>query len=204
MSNLLVSLSPCLADGGEKVPAKIRHAFQLREFLYPANLLTLARLLMLPAAIRYMRQPDGRWRALGVFGVAMATDVLDGPVARMRHEVSPLGKVLDPIADKLMINTTAIALSQTRGFPWWATGLLLARDVTILLGGLLVYRRHAKITVAHPAGKATTVALAVAMLLYLADGPRSGRPALYVALAPFAASMVVYGKKFLQLFTGEA
>lgn len=204
MSNLLVSLSPCLADGGEKVPAKIRHAFQLREFLYPANLLTLARLLMLPAAIRYMRQPDGRMRALGVFGVAMATDVLDGPVARMRHEVSPLGKVLDPIADKLMINTTAIALSQTRGFPWWATGLLLARDVTILLGGLLVYRRHAKITVAHPAGKATTVALAVAMLLYLADGPRSGRPALYVALAPFAASMVVYGKKFLQLFTGEA
>ena len=43
------------------MPAKIRDAFRLREFLYPANLLTLARLLMLPAAIRYMRQPDGRW-----------------------------------------------------------------------------------------------------------------------------------------------
>ena len=54
------------------MPARFRHAFQLREFLYPANLLTLARLLMLPAAIRYMAQPDGRWRALGVFGVAMA------------------------------------------------------------------------------------------------------------------------------------
>jgi len=182
------------------VPAKYRDAFKLREFLYPANLLTLARLLMLPAAIRYMRQPDGRWRAMAVFGIAMATDVLDGPVARMRHEVSSLGKVLDPIADKLMINISAIALSQTREFPWWATSLLMARDVAILLGGVFVYRRQAQINVAHPAGKITTVALAAAMLLYLADGPRSGKPALYVALVPFGASLVVYGKQLLSSF----
>ena len=70
--------------------AKLRHAFQLREFIYPANLLTLARVLLLPAAIHYMRREDGRWRALGIFGGAMATDMLDGPVARMRREVSPL------------------------------------------------------------------------------------------------------------------
>jgi CDP-diacylglycerol---glycerol-3-phosphate 3-phosphatidyltransferase len=176
--------------------AKIRDAFELREFIYPANLLTLARLLMLPAAIHYMRQEDGRWRALGVFGVAMATDILDGPVARMRQEVSPLGKVLDPIADKLMIDSAAITLSQKHGFPWWATGLLLARDLALVLGGLLVYRRRAEISVAHPAGKATTLALALAMILYLADGPRAGKPALYAALLPFGASLVVYARKF--------
>jgi len=141
------------------VPAKLRQAFQLREFIYPANLLTLARLLMLPGAIYYMRQEDGCWRALSVFGVAMATDMLDGPVARMRQEVSPLGQLLDPIADKLMIDAAAVTLSQTRGFPWWVTSLLLARDLAILLGSLLVYRRHAKISVADPAGKATTLAL---------------------------------------------
>lgn len=169
---------------------------RLRELAYPANLLTIARLLMLPAAIRYMAQPDGRWRALAVFGVAMATDVLDGPVARMRHEVSPLGKVLDPIADKLMINATAVALSRTRGFPWWATGLLLGRDAAIVLGSALLYRRHATIDMAHPSGKATTAAVAAAMLLYLADGPRSGRPVLLAALLPFGASLVVYGKRF--------
>ena len=180
------------------MPAKFRNAFQLREFSYPANLLTLARLLMLPAAIHYMRQENGRWRALGIFGVAMATDVLDGPVARMRQEVSPLGQVLDPIADKLMIDITAITLSQTREFPWWATGLLLARDSALLLGSLLVYRRHAEISVADPAGKATTVALASAMILYLADGPRSGKPALYIALLPFGVSLVVYARKFLE------
>jgi CDP-diacylglycerol--glycerol-3-phosphate 3-phosphatidyltransferase len=126
--------------------------------------------------------------------------MLDGPVARMRHEVSPLGQVIDPIADKLMINSAAVILSRTRGFPWWATGLLLLRDLAIVLGGLLVYRRHAEISVAHPAGKATTVAMAAAMILYLADGPRSGRPALYAALLPFGASMIVYSRKFLQFF----
>ena len=43
--------------------AKFRNAIDPREFVYPANLLTLARLLMLPAAIRYLHQPDGHWRA---------------------------------------------------------------------------------------------------------------------------------------------
>jgi CDP-diacylglycerol--glycerol-3-phosphate 3-phosphatidyltransferase len=181
------------------VPAKFRHAFQLREFLYPANLLTIARLLMLPAALRYMRQPDGRWRALGVFAIAMVTDLLDGPVARLRQEVSPLGKVLDPIADKLMIDASAVTLSQTRGFPWWATWLLLARDIVIIIGSALVYRRRAEISVSHPAGKVTTAALAAAMALYLADGPRSGKPALYAALAPLALSVAIYSKKLLQV-----
>jgi len=186
------------------VSAKLRHAFQLHEFIYPANLLTLARVLMLPAAIHYMRREDGRWRALGIFGVAMATDILDGPIARRRQEVSPLGKLLDPIADKLMIDAAAVTLSQTREFPWWATGMLLARDLAILLGSLLVYRRHAQISVADPAGKVTTVALAGAMILYLADGPRSGKPALYVALLPFGASLVVYARKFLHIAMGKA
>jgi CDP-diacylglycerol---glycerol-3-phosphate 3-phosphatidyltransferase len=178
------------------MPASRRHAVALRELAYPSNLLTLARLLMLPAGLRYLRQPEDRWRALGIFGVAMLTDALDGPVARRRHEVSPLGKVLDPIADKIMIDATVIALSRTRGFPWWATGLLLARDLAIVLGAALVYRRRAQITVAHASGKATTLALTATMLLYVADGPRSGRPALYLSLLPFLYSVSHYLRVF--------
>lgn len=182
--------------------AKFRHAFQLREFAYPANLLTMARLLMLPAALRAMRRPDDRWRALGILGVAMLTDVLDGPMARRRHEVSSLGKLIDPIADKLMIDATALTLSQTRGFPWWATGMLLARDLAIVAGSALMYRRRAEIAMAHPAGKATTLALTAAMLLYIGDGERSGRPALYVALLPFLASLAIYGRQLWKHLRG--
>jgi CDP-diacylglycerol---glycerol-3-phosphate 3-phosphatidyltransferase len=174
------------------VSGKLRHAFDLHQFIYPANLLTFARLLMLPAALRYMRQPDDRWCAIGVLAAAMLSDALDGPIARRRHEVSPLGKVLDPIADKILIDATAIALSQMRGFPWWATGALLVRDAGILLGAAFVFRRRAEITVAHASGKATTLALTATMLLYIADGPRSGRPALYLSLLPFGYSIAHY------------
>lgn len=177
------------------MPPKFRHAFQFREFLYPSNLLTIARLLMLPLSLHFMRNPADKWRALGLLGVAMLTDVVDGPIARMRHEVSPLGKVLDPIADKLMIDATALTLMRTRDFPWWASALLFARDIAIILGGAIIYRRRSLIAVAEPAGKATTLAMTIAMLLYIADGPRSGRPALYAALIPFCASLAVYGRK---------
>ncbi len=183
--------------------ARLRHAFRLREVLYPANLLTLARLLMLPAALHAMQRPEQRWRALGILGAAMVTDAIDGTVARRRHEVSALGKLLDPVADKLMIDATAVTLSRVRSFPWWATALIVGRDLAILLGGLLIYRRRRVIATAHPSGKATTLALTLAMLLYLADGPRSGRPALYAAMAPFALSVFVYLRQLIQA-TSEA
>lgn len=182
------------------MPARFRQAFRLREFLYPSNLLTIARLLMLPAALRAMQQPDGRWRALSALGIAMVTDALDGPIARLRHEVSPLGQVLDPIADKLMLDLTAVTLSRTRKFPWWATILLLSRDLAIVLGGALLYRRRAEISVAHPAGKVTTLALTAALLLYIADGPRTGRPALYAAMTPFMISLLIYVRRFVHVF----
>ncbi|MEN9934372.1 MAG: hypothetical protein RLZZ387_951 [Chloroflexota bacterium] len=180
------------------VRAKLRHAFKLREFTYPANLLTIARLLMLPATIRAVLHPEQRWRALSLLGIAMATDAVDGTLARRRQEVSPLGKFLDPVADKLMINTTALALTRSHGFPWWAAAILVGRDLAIILGGALIYRRRAEIAVAHPAGKLTTLSLTVSMLLYIADGPRSGKPALYLSLVPFAVSIVVYARKLLR------
>ena len=91
-----------------------------------------------------------------------------------------------------------------RGFPWWATGTLLARDAAILLGSFFMYRRHSEIAVSNAAGKATTVGLAGAMLLYLADGPRSGKPALLAALIPFGASVLLYGKQFVRAIFHKA
>ncbi len=185
------------------VPAKLRDAFCLRELFYPANLLSFVRLLMLVPTLTYLRQPDKRWQALACMNLAMLTDALDGPLARHRGEESQLGKILDPIADKLLIDGAALTLSQTRNFPWWMTGLLLFRDAGILLSALLVYRRRARITPPQLAGKAATVALTAALVLYTADGSRSGRPVLYVALVPFVLSFLQYGHQFIRLMSEE-
>jgi CDP-diacylglycerol---glycerol-3-phosphate 3-phosphatidyltransferase len=175
--------------------------FRLRELGYPSNLLTLLRLLMLPFCLACLRRPERRRQALICLGLAMLTDAFDGTIARHRNETSRLGEILDPIADKIVIDATALVLSQTRHFPWWATGLLLFRDIGILASASLVLRRSARVTTARLSGKATTAGLSLAMLLYIADGPRSGRPALYLAMLPFAVSFLEYGAQFLRIMT---
>lgn len=177
----------------------LRTLIQPRELLYPSNLLTFLRLLLLPVTLNYLRQPDKRRAALACLAVTMFTDAIDGPIARARGEVSRLGELLDPVADKLLLDSAAVILSRTRGFPWWVTGLLLFRDVGIVLAALLVLRRRAHVTTAKSTGKATTFLLTIAALLYIADGPRSGKPALYLALIPFSLSFLEYGKGFIEL-----
>lgn len=186
---------------GKKTRAKLRDAAYLHEFAYPSNILTLARLLLLVPTLAYLRRPDRRWHALGCMGTAMLTDALDGSLARQRNEVSQLGKILDPIADKLLIDSIALQLSQTRHFPRWMSRLLVLRDVTILLAALLIYRRKAHITVSQSAGKAATAGLTATILLYTADGPRSGKPALYLTLVPLCLSCWQYGRQFLILMS---
>lgn len=183
--------------------AKVQRVVSVRAFFFPANLLTIARLLMLPAVLRALRRSDDRWRALGILGVAMVTDALDGPMARHRHEVSSLGKMLDPIADKVLIDATALVLARTRGFPKWVVALLMARDFGIVCGAVLLYHRRDEVVMAHATGKVTTLVLTTALLLYIADGPRSGRWALALALIPLLCSVVVYGRRFLGMQMGE-
>lgn len=177
---------------------RLRDLFEPREILYPSNLLTLSRLLLVPPTLAQLRRPERRRAALFFLAVSMLTDAVDGPIARSRGEVSRLGKLLDPIADKLLIDGSAVILSQTRGFPWWATGLLLFRDLGILAAAVVVMRRRGQITPAATTGKLTTALLTAAALLYVADGPRTGRPALYLAMLPFGLSFVQYGHRFIR------
>jgi CDP-diacylglycerol--glycerol-3-phosphate 3-phosphatidyltransferase len=161
--------------------------------------MTLARLGLLVPTLRYMKRPDRRWHALACTSLAMLTDTLDGTLARRRGEVSELGKILDPIADKLVIDILALRLTRSHGFPRWITGLLLFRDIGIVLAALLVYQRRARVALSQAAGKATTVGLTAAILLYIVDGERSGKPMLYVALVPFGLSFWQYGLQFVRL-----
>ena len=169
-----------------------------RELLYPANLMTVSRFLLIPATLHYLEQPERRRLALVLLAVTMLTDALDGPLARSRGEVSQLGQILDPIADKLLIDSAAVLLSRHYGFPWWVTGLLIFRDVGIVAAALLMVGRHARVPGAQASGKLTTLLLTLAALAYLAGGARIGRPLLMLALLPFGYSFVEYGRAFLQ------
>jgi cardiolipin synthase len=103
---------------------------------------------------------DRHYRAaLAVLTAAALSDVLDGMLARLLKQESPLGVALDPIADKILMTTGYITLSLRGALPWWLTVLVLSRDVVILMTALLIslvagYRPF------HPSllGKASTAA----------------------------------------------
>jgi CDP-diacylglycerol--glycerol-3-phosphate 3-phosphatidyltransferase len=102
------------------------------------NALTIARILALPFcawALFKNGGDDSTWQVVGM------TDVLDGRIARKRNQISPLGTLLDPIADKAFIATALIGLSILEKMPWWVTIVILAREIGITLLRLAVIKR---------------------------------------------------------------
>ncbi|MGC3999146.1 MAG: CDP-alcohol phosphatidyltransferase family protein [Anaeromyxobacter sp.] len=164
-------MSPAAAPGGaEPSPWNL------------ANALTAARLVLAPVFLVLFLQGD-RLRALAVFALAAATDVLDGLVARALRQHTRLGAFLDPIADKLLAACALMALAATGRLPAWLPALVVARDSAQLAGAALLRGLHHRIPVAPTRiGKYATFALAATVVLALAT--EFGEP----GAAPFAAA----------------
>jgi cardiolipin synthase len=116
-----------------------------------ANLLTYLRLVAVPAVVGLLYWPEdnwSRWFALAVFSVAAITDYLDGYVARTYAQGSALGRMLDPIADKLLVAACLLMLVATdtiRGWDLWAAIVILCRE--ILVSGLREFLAELKVGV---------------------------------------------------------
>lgn len=100
--------------------------------------LTLARIVLVPLVMVFMIS-SSRVHALiaaAIFGAASLTDWLDGVIARRRNQVTTLGKLLDPVADKLLVAAALIALVQTETIPAWMAVVIIGREfaVTALRG----------------------------------------------------------------------
>ncbi len=134
------------------------------------NAITVARILLVPYFVwLYLNPaPEGLlapWWAVAVFTVAIATDGLDGAIARRRGLVTNLGKILDPIADKALIGAALVLLSLEGRVSWIATVLILVREI-----GMTVYRlaiiKH-RVIGASGGGKLKTVLQAITVGLFL-------------------------------------
>ncbi|MER6047002.1 CDP-diacylglycerol--glycerol-3-phosphate 3-phosphatidyltransferase [Streptomyces sp. NPDC001793] len=141
-----------------------------------ANVLTMLRLLLVPAFVLLLMHDGGTnpaWRsfAWAAFAVAMITDVFDGHLARTYNLVTDFGKIADPIADKAIMGAALICLSVLGDLPWWVTGLILFRELGITLMRFWVIK-HGVIP-ASRGGKIKTLAqgTAVGMYVLMLSGP---------------------------------
>jgi cardiolipin synthase (CMP-forming) len=120
------------------------------------NALTIARLLLIPVFIVLIAASDGgySWPAALVFAAAGITDQVDGFLARRWHVESAFGKIADPLADRLMIDTAVIMLIYESRLPWVAL-LIPLRDLAVLVGTPIVLGRGYEFQV-NRVGKAAT------------------------------------------------
>jgi len=127
------------------------------------NAISLVRILLIPVFVRLIVDHDTTTAGLVVFALVVATDWVDGTIARRTGQVSEVGKILDPVADRLAIAAGIIALAIRGVFPVWAAVAIIARDVAILgVGVYLLSRRHIRLEVRW-IGKVATFSLMVAV-----------------------------------------
>jgi CDP-diacylglycerol--glycerol-3-phosphate 3-phosphatidyltransferase len=181
------------------------------------NTLTLVRMFLVPLLVVVLltkfegRQILGMPKELvgaGIFAIASITDWLDGYLARRRRQVTWLGQMLDPIADKLLTSAAFISLVQLNLAAAWMVALIIGREFAITALRSFAYTRGITIP-ASPLGKLKMVSQVTAiLLLILGGGPLPllmplGQAALWVVMLTAVVSAVDYYRRFQRLLNAR-
>ncbi len=159
------------------------------------NAITVGRILFAPVFL-YLMLVDGgadgaaRWWAAVLFIVGIATDGVDGHIARSRNQVTDFGKIMDPIADKILTGAALVGLSVLGELWWWVTIVILVREwgITAMRFWLISDR----VIPASIAGKIKTIAQSVAIsLAMLPLWSLWGEPVHVVNAVAMAAALVL-------------
>jgi CDP-diacylglycerol---glycerol-3-phosphate 3-phosphatidyltransferase len=140
--------------------------------MFPLNLpnaLTLVRILLVPVVVvaLIMESPGGSVIAATVFALAALTDGLDGYIARSRHAVTTFGKVMDPVADKLMIAAALISLVSLDRLAAWVAMVIIAREFAV--SGLRIAAGQQGVVIpASTLGKLKTIVQVAAVMALIA------------------------------------
>ena len=149
-----------------------------------ANKISIFRILLVPVFIGFAAYygqsvaegaPDEslRYATIFIFALAALSDALDGWLARKFNQKTPLGAILDPLADKLLMLAAVLVLSLTawpQRFPLWFPLIIISRDVLSIAGAFVVQHIAGECRIqAHWTGKVTTIAQIVAILWLMLD-----------------------------------
>src|SRR5918997_2093508 len=164
------------------------------------NVLTLLRILLVPVVVVALLDatPNGSILAAAVFALAAATDGIDGYLARSRQSITNFGKVMDPIADKLLIAAALISLVSLDRLAPWVAMVIIAREFAV--SGLRIAAGAQGVVIpASVLGKVKTVTQIVAILALIAahdTGDWWVQTLLVVAVAATIASGADYFLNF--------
>jgi cardiolipin synthase (CMP-forming) len=178
-----------------------------------ANKITILRILLIPffvvELIYYVRTGNEIHRLLAIlsFAIAAILDGVDGYIARHYNQISELGKILDPLADKLLLISGIVALSFNHGnflgkIPLWLTGTIIGRDLLLLTGYIVIQHTVGKVIVRpHMTGKIATV-LQMAVVIWILLKWDFGRGVLWLKYLTLGAAICTGVSGLLYVFDG--
>lgn len=177
-----------------------------------SNVLSLLRVMLLVPIFQGLSQntPVGTAWALFYMFIAVLTDFLDGFLARRLDQISDLGKVLDPLADKICIFGVALILTvpiRENPLPTWFLLVIMVREIGILGGGYFIYRRQGIVLTSNIWGKSTSTIIAAMLFSYVINfKPASPwlawmnyRFLLWLSVSFIIVSALSYTWRFLKL-----
>jgi len=169
-----------------------------RSWLNLPNVITFTRILAAPIFFAVLIASNAtspmRWLVVLMFVAAIATDGVDGSLARKRNQVTNLGKLLDPIADKVLIGAALIGLVMVGRIGTLAAGLILVREIGITVYRMLVLKR--RVVAANAGGKIKTILQSVTVGLLLSPLD------LYLPFLQPIESFLVFITVVLTVWTG--
>jgi len=157
------------------------------------NILTITRILMVPVAVvlTYENKPLYSTLTIVILIMAIVTDVLDGRIARSTNQVTNIGKLLDPIADKLMVISVMIAMVDIKLIAGWIVIIIVARELSTT--GLRAIAATGDIVIASNLwGKLKTGSQFAALILLLARYEMIGTITLYISVVLAVVSGIIY------------
>ncbi|MCK4892412.1 MAG: CDP-alcohol phosphatidyltransferase family protein [Calditrichia bacterium] len=163
-----------------------------------SNLLSISRLI-LGVFLYYFIVTRHSYLAILLALLAVITDYADGYVARKRGETSELGKILDPVADKVTVALGAIGLYQAYDLPLWIVILITGRDALILIGSIFLVDKVRGIVASEMPGKIAVTIISLLLIAYLFEWNPIKIPLLLITLAALIFSSIFYLIKFIKI-----
>ena len=137
------------------------------------NMLTLARFVLIPVFVYvvfcYPGEASGLVAGMVIFAFAGLTDLLDGYIARRYNMVTTWGKLMDPLADKLMLITVLISLSIKQLIPPFVVIVVIVKELMIIVGAAFLYKARKVVVQANYFGKAASTAFFLAVVAVIFD-----------------------------------
>jgi cardiolipin synthase len=170
----------------------------------PNALSAIRFVLALPLWVLLQQPHLNRWSILALCAAAYLTDIGDGWLARRFHCESSVGRMIDPVADKVYVFVFVLGLLLKGMIPVWFAVVIVARDLLILAGGLAVKARTGVVLPSNWPGKITVIAIAVSLLLAM-FGTDVQRDTLllsfFISFALIVSSLYTYGRRAVRVLS---